>query len=168
MQADAPPDATHTYRLPLRSPRYRASLVFRLVGACVLGIGIVVVRHSPEIIVSAMAVFVINLFRDARSDTHIMLTLSPEGIAYQIPTRTITANWQDVERVGCLHGLYGLLWRRIGEGLWLTGYRVTDGSPTRWMFADAFVPLAWFDQDWRTGALGDAIQQYAPWLMEEH
>jgi len=128
------------------------------------GIGLVFLWHSPGIIVGTMAGGVINLFRGARSDTHIMLTLSPEGIAYQIPARTITANWQDVERVGCLHSL---LWRRqIGEGLWLTGYRVTDGSPTRWMFADAFVPLAWFDQDWRNGALGDDIRQYAPWLFE--
>jgi len=164
MHAAVLPNATHTYRLSLRSTRYRTSLIYRIVGACVLVIGLVVVWH-PAGTVGGVVVFVLSLIRSLASDTRMTFALSPDGIEYRTLQRTITAQWQEVERIRQLRNLVQR-WQ-AGDGLWLVRYRVTDGSPTRWMFADAFVPLAWFDQDWRDGVLGDDIRQYAPWLFAD-
>jgi len=152
------PNDTYLCRLSRNTARYRRSLV-----PLVAGLGSLLILSHPSGFLGSVAVFMFFLIYGVRTDAHITLLVSPDGIEYHLPQRTITADWRDVERIGYLHNR----WRRwqIGEGLWLTGYRVTVGLPTTWRFADAFVPLEWLVPDWRASALGDDIRRYAPWLI---
>jgi len=88
------------------------------------------------------------------------LIVTPERFEYIAGRRRFWAYWDTVETVTRLPlHRSGLV---VGEGLLLRAL----GPKQR--LANRFIPLAGFDKHWRTGALGDDIRQYAPWLMEAH
>jgi hypothetical protein len=95
------------------------------------------------------------------------ITLASNGIEYFQPFRTFKVEWEGIDRIGRRWFTDGLI---IHSG-YLVSLRNTFPSNIKaysipFPFYD-FIPLSWFENNWRESELGQQIKQYAPNLFEK-
>ncbi len=88
------------------------------------------------------------------------LTLSPEGVEFQMPGSRVTTEWDNVDRVVKLGRENGILRLKnpvaaTGSLPWLAKFHRTNRT----------IPLGGFGQWWGDGALAQDLKRYAPHLF---
>jgi len=97
------------------------------------------------------------------------LRLSPEGVQFEPGSFVVRASWEEVDRVEQVTLPSGpteaLLLRDSGIGWALDAGTRRQVTAKGW---DRVIPLSEFEDDWRTGRIGDALRAHAPRLLHEN
>jgi hypothetical protein len=95
------------------------------------------------------------------------VTISDKGIRFKMYVRTVITKWENVAGVVKVTTL-GIF--KNQEGLLFT-YGEIDEKPRNLIFPPmrlpkTFIPLSWFDENWRDSEITQQIKQYAPHLFK--
>ena len=151
-----------------RSRRARARRTLALFVAGALPVAAVLVWLLNPVVAAAYVVLQTALLMFAFRQQHQPhLRLGPDGVQFEPGSFVVRAPWDDVVRVEHVTLPSGPT-DALVLGTGSLGWALDPGTRREvtthgW---DRLVPLSQFEDDWRAGAIGDAIRTYAPRLLE--
>ena len=149
-----------------RRARTRRMLVLFVVGALPVA-AVLVWLLNPAVAVAYVVLQTALLMFGFRQQHQPHLRLGPDGVQFEPGSFVVRAPWDDVARVDRVTLPSGpsdaLVLRSGGLGWALDPGTRREVTARGW---DRVIPLSQFEDDWRAGAIGDAIRAYAPRLLE--